>query len=89
MNDSQFLKQLEGYSLTTAEILYHMPDHVHLLQSYVWQEYDHAPKFPRLKTFLDFWTENLDGPLHMVRVAHSELISPAEFSFKDGEFRLN
>lgn len=89
MNDTQFLKQLEGYSLTTAEILYHMPDHAHLLQSYVWQEYDHAPKFPRLKTFLDFWTENLDGPLHMVRVAHCELISPAEYSFVDGEFKVN
>ena len=40
--------QLKGWSLTTAEILYRMPDHRHLLQSYIWQEYDLAPKFPRL-----------------------------------------
>jgi len=28
--------QLNGYRLTTAEILYHMPDHPYLLQSFVW-----------------------------------------------------
>ena len=29
-----FQKQMEGYGLTTAEILYRMPDHPALLQSY-------------------------------------------------------
>jgi hypothetical protein len=47
--------QLKGWSLTTAEIIYRMPDHRNLLQSYIWQEYDQAPKFPRLIKFLDFW----------------------------------
>ncbi len=47
--------QLRDYRLTTAEILYHMPDHPHLLQSYLWQEYDLAPNFPALRRFLDFW----------------------------------
>ena len=89
MIDPQFRAQLEGYSLTTAEILYHMPDHQNLLQSFTWQEYDIAPKFPKLKSFLDFWSENLDGPLHMIRIANSRLISPAEVSFIDGEFRLH
>ena len=32
-----------GYRLTTAEIIYHMPDHPSLLQTYVWQEFDLAP----------------------------------------------
>ncbi len=39
--------QLKGYGLTTAQILYRMPDHPSLLQSYVWQHYDIAPDFPR------------------------------------------
>ena len=39
--------RLRGYSLTTAEILYHLPDHPALLQSYVWQDLDIAPKFPQ------------------------------------------
>ena len=35
---------LKGYRLTTAEILYHMPDHPKLLQSFVWQELDLEPQ---------------------------------------------
>ena len=67
--DRDFRAQLTGFSLTTAEILYRMPDHPSLLQSYVWQDYDMHPRFPRLKHFLDFWTRNLDGKLY--RVTHA------------------
>lgn len=69
--------QMRDYRLTTAEILYHLPDHPGLLQSYIWQELDLAPKFPALHKFLDFWTANLDGKLHSVRVGQAELIKPA------------
>ena len=82
-------KQLLGYRLTTAEIIYRMPDYRDLLQSYIWQEYDIAPKFPELHRFLDFWRSNLDGPIHQVRVASKQLIKPAEIQIVDGEFRLN
>ena len=73
-----FRKQVLGYGLTTAQILYRMPDHPSLLQTYVWQNYDLFPKFPALKDFLAFWQEKLDGPLFSVTVAHSKLIKPAE-----------
>jgi len=72
---------LKDYRLTTAEILYHLPDHPHFLQTYVWQDYDIAPKFPVLKQFLDFWEENLDGPLHSVRMTSTRLIHPSELRF--------
>jgi uncharacterized protein Usg len=75
--------QLKSYRLTTAEILYHLPDHPDLLQSYVWQDLDMAPRFPVLHRFLNFWSRNLDGKLHSVRVGHTELIKPAEFRFAD------
>src|SRR5690606_7088039 len=47
----EFRIQMEGYGLTTAEIHYHLPDHPSLLQVFVWQEYDLAPKFPELRGF--------------------------------------
>ncbi len=72
--------QMRDYRLTTAEILYHMPDHPAVLQSYVWQSLDLAPKFPELRKFLDFWTRSLDGKLHSVRVGSAELIKPPSFS---------
>lgn len=86
---SDFRRQLQGYGLTTAEILYRLPDHPALLQSYVWQEYDLFPQFPNLSKFLDFWSHTLDGVLHTITVAHSRLIRPAEFKAVDGEFKLN
>ena len=89
MTDLQFVRQVRGYSLTTAEILYRMPDHPTLLQSYLWQDYDVAPRFPKLKGFLDFWSGNLDGDLYRIRVAHRKLLSPTEFSFIDGDFRIH
>ncbi|MCB5944842.1 usg protein [Acidocella sp. KAb 2-4] len=72
--------QLRDYRLTTAEILYHMPDHPGLLQSYIWQELDLAPQYPVLRKFLAFWTRNLDGKLHSVRVGSSRLITPAQWN---------
>jgi uncharacterized protein Usg len=72
-------KQLNGYRLTTAEILYHMPDHPGLLQTYVWQDLDLAPRFPVLTRFLDFWSRKLEGKLHSVRVASAGVISAAEW----------
>lgn len=89
MTDQNFSRQLEGFSLTTAEILYRMPDHLHLLQSFIWQDYDVAPRFPRLESFLSFWEEKLDGPLFRVTVSHKQLVSPAEFEFAAGRFVLN
>ena len=68
--------QLAGHRLTTAEILYHMPDHPALLQSYIWQDYDMAPDFPVLHRFLGFWERELDGKLHSVRVAAVSIIEP-------------
>jgi uncharacterized protein Usg len=67
-----------GYGLTTAQILYRMPDHLELLQEYIWQRYDTFPDFPVLGRFLDFWEKELDGPIHSVTVAHARLITPAE-----------
>jgi len=88
MADKHFIAQLNGYSLTTAEILYHLPDYPALLQSYVWQDYDIAPRFPKLIGFLDFWRSNLDGKVNRVRVCSKRLIDPAEFRFLDGELVL-
>ena len=89
MSDEAFACQLRGYSLTTAEIMYRMPDYRDILQTFIWQDYDLAPKFPRLIKFLDFWARNLEGPLASVRVAHSGLIRPAELRHVGHEWTLH
>ena len=84
-----FTKQVNGYGLTTAEILYRRPDHPWLLQTYVWQNYDLCPDFPELNQFLRFWEKSIEGVLHTVTVAHSRLIRPSEIKAVDGVFRLH
>jgi len=80
---------LEDYRLTTAEILYHLPDHPSLLQSYIWQELDIAPAFPVLHKFLGFWEKEIEGRLHSVKVASVGLIKPATFVMCEGEFNIH
>jgi uncharacterized protein Usg len=80
---------LAGHGLTTAQIFYRMPDFKTMLQSYLWQEYDTAPDFPKLHGFLEFWQENLDGPIHSVQFTHQKLIRPGEWQRVDWEFRLH
>lgn len=85
---SNLSQQLRDYRLTTAEILYHLPDHPGLLQAYIWQELDLAPRYPVLRRFLDFWSHNLDGKLHSVRVASLDLIDPGQLRHVDAVMTL-
>ena len=89
MNTRETELILSGHGLTTAEIIYRMPDFRSILQSYVWQDYDLSPKFPKLTDFLEFWQDKLDGPLHSVRYTHQTLIRPGEWRKVDGEFLVN
>lgn len=89
MAERAFEDMLAGYSLTTAEILYRMPDHPALLQSYIWQDYDLHPRYPKLLTFLEFWKRELEGKLFKVLVAHTSMIKPAELRLVGAELKLH
>ena len=80
---------LKGYGLTTAEFTYHMPDCAHVLNTYVWQDYDLAPDHERLFKFIEFWQRELDGPLHSVRFTHRKMISPGEWRNVKGILNLH
>ncbi|WP_062788142.1 MULTISPECIES: usg protein [Novosphingobium] len=87
--DSGFLEQLAGYGLTTIEVHYYMPDHPALLQMFAFQQYDLAPRFPRLGGFLDHWRREIDAALHSIRIAHRHLIGPQEYRAVNGVITIN
>lgn len=89
MGMNAFSLQLKDYRLVTAEILYHLPDHPGLLQSYLWQDYDLAPRLPVLHKFLDFWSHNLEGKLHSVKVARADLITPSRWRHTEALLSLH
>lgn len=82
-------RQLDGYRLATAEIVYHMPDHPGLLQTFIWQHLDIAPHYPELRRFLDFWCKNIEGKLHSVTVGRTTILTPSRYRRATGLFHLH
>lgn len=89
MSDRDFEHQLRGWSLMTVEVLYRLPDYRSLIQSFTWQEYDQAPQFPKLKSFLEYWTRSIEGPIHQVRFVNCPILGPTEMRYVGSEWRLH
>ena len=75
-----------GWRLATAEVLYYLPDHPRLLQSFVWQTLDLAPQYPRIHRFLDYWKREIEAVIHSVRLATGETLAPPAMSRVDAIF---
>ena len=88
-HDSANRLLIEGYRLTTAEILYHLPDYPSLLQAFLWQDYDLAPRFPVLTKFLEFWEANLDGKLHSVKMASQKIVTGNDVRYVAAQLTLH
>ena len=78
MSSPDFARQMRGERLTTAEVIYYLPDHPALLQRFLWQTLDLPPDFPRICRFLDFWRREIDAVIHSVTIGGVEFIRPAE-----------
>ena len=77
MSSPDFARQMRGERLTTAEVIYYLPDHPALLQRFLWQTLDLPPDFPRICRFLDFWRREIDAVIHSVNCTAAGLVAPA------------
>jgi uncharacterized protein Usg len=82
-------EQLRGRRLTTAEVIYYLPDHPSLLQSFVWQTLDLAPGYPRIAQFLDYWRREIDAAIHSIRVGQADRIRAAQWTSAETFLRLH
>ena len=80
MADADFHRQIRGERLTTAEVIYYLPDHPALLQRFLWQTLDLPPEFPRIYRFLDFWRREIDAVIHSVTCSAAGLVAPAKLA---------
>jgi uncharacterized protein Usg len=78
--DDEFALRLQGWRLATAHVLYYIPDHPSLIQSFTWQTLDLAPEYPRIQKFLDFWRREIDAVIHSVQLATGETLAPARLT---------
>ncbi len=87
MND--FKKQFsDNYRLTTIEITYRLPDYHSILQEFLWQTLDRPPEYPRMYKFLDYWIENIEGPIYSVKIASVDIILPGEYKWIDQIYKI-
>ncbi|MGE3302743.1 MAG: hypothetical protein AB7M12_06485 [Hyphomonadaceae bacterium] len=77
MSHTEMEMRLRGWRLTTAEVLYYLPDHPSVIQSFLWQTLDLAPDYPRIMRFLNFWKDEIEAVIHSVRIAGGEMLAPA------------
>jgi len=82
-SEDEMTLRLQGWRLATAEVLYYIPDHPKLIQSFVWQTLDLAPRYPRIHEFLEFWRAEIDAVIHSVRLATGENLAPARIKTVD------
>ena len=83
MQHDELRLRLDGWRLATVEVLYYMPDHPALLQSFIWQTLDLAPDYPRIHRFLNFWKREIDAVIHSVRLATGETLAPPKLNTAD------
>lgn len=66
--DGDFVKRLDGYSLVTINVLYHLPDYRSILNEFIWQTLDLRPRYPRVEQFLAYWEQEIEGRIKQVRL---------------------
>ena len=57
--------------LTTVKVIYYLPDYNHILQEFIFQQYDIRPDYPKLDKFLRFWKKNIEARIHRVDFSSS------------------
>ena len=79
------VSRIPDYTLTTAQIFYRFPDFPALLQEFIIQKYDIAPKYPEFSTFLRFWENEVEAEIHSIVFSSANLVGRQEASFYRGQ----
>ena len=58
-------------------MIYYLPDYDHILQEFVFQQYDIVPEYPKLDKFVKFWRINIEARIH--RIDFSSALSEYKF----------
>lgn len=77
-----------GFELVTTEVLYRMPDHPRVLNTFVWQTYDRPPALPRVQAFIHHWQAEIEAQIAQVRIACASLLQPRDLLHIDGVWRI-
>ena len=68
------------------QVVYYIPDHLYLVNEFIWQTEDQQPDYPRINRFLDYWDKNIDGPIKEVYIHDQE---DSKIRVVDRTFKFN
>ena len=74
------------WTLATVQVIYHIPDYVHILNEFAWQTEDRLPEYPRIHEFLDYWDKHIDGPIKEAYIYDHE---ESKIRHVDRRFKFN
>ena len=77
---------LHKWTVATVQVVYYIPDYLHIVNEFVWQTEDQIPEFPRITKFLNYWDKNIDGPIKEVYIYDQ---GQSEVRVVDRKFKLN
>ena len=59
---------IHKWTVATVQVVYYIPDYLHIVNEFVWQTDDQLPEYPRITRFLDSWDKNIEGPIKEVYI---------------------
>ena len=77
---------IRKWTLATVQVIYHIPDHIHIVNEFSWQTKDRLPEYPRIHEFLDYWDKNIDGPIKEAYIYDHE---ESKIRHVDRRFKFN
>ena len=68
------------------QVIYYIPDYLHIVQEFMWQTEAQVPDYPRIEKFLDYWDKNIDGPIKEVYIYDQ---GESKVRMVDRKFKIN
>ncbi len=59
---------IKKWTVATVQVVYYIPDYVHIVNEFMWQTEDTLPEYPRITKFLDYWDKNIECPIKEVYI---------------------
>ena len=78
--------KIDKWELTTIHVYYWMPDYLHILNLFSFQDDDVPPEYPRMQRFVKYWEETLEARIKEIQIGSTD---QSEIRLLDKYFHIN
>jgi uncharacterized protein Usg len=77
---------IKKWTKASVQVVYYIPDYLHLVNEFIWQTEDQQPDYPRITQFLNYWDKHIDGPIKEAYIHDQE---DSKIGVVDRTFKFN